>query len=223
MIDDLTLQYGPSPLFKNISYRFKTGIYVFCGPNGSGKSSLLRTLAGIDKPQKGEIWIDGYNINKNPKEAKNRIGYCPDKPQIYPFLKPREFLKWIHGIHKISNVDYTQSLIQSFGLEEFIEERFENLSLGTIKKFFITASLLHAPKFIIMDEPSHAIDAHSKDILINFLKRSSHYETIILSTHDMDLIDSLDCKLFHLSMGTKNNLNLANQPGAQWKSELSEN
>ena len=111
-----------------------------------------------------------------------------------------EFIKWIHGVHAISDETYANELINLFGVYPYLNQTFGKLSLGTAKKFFIIASLLHRPKIILMDEPSNAIDKESKEHLVHTLKSYKDNSLIILATHDSFLIEALDCKIIQLSL-----------------------
>jgi ABC-2 type transport system ATP-binding protein len=207
-INNMTLQHdGHDVLFDNISYEFfQKNAYAICGPNGSGKSSLLRILSGVDNPNNGDVFVNQFRMRKSPVCAKKRIGYCPDKANMYGFIKAGEFIKWIQGIYGIYNETYTNELINSFRVESYLNQTFSKLSLGTAKKFFIIASLLHQPNIIIMDEPTSAIDRESKDYLIHLLQGYKNNSLIIVATHDSALIDSLGCQVIQLSLNTNKSL-----------------
>ena len=194
----------------DISFDIKKGEIVgYIGPNGAGKSTTIKMLCGILKPDSGEVSVAGFNPFKDRVKYVKNIGVVfGQKSQLWwdiPVIDTFELLK---DIYKINDEEYKKNLnelIELLQLEKFLHTPVRQLSLGERMRCEICASLLHNPKILFLDEPTIGLDAVSKVRVRKFIKEINKKRkcTIILTSHDMQDIESLTNRLIVIGHGKK--------------------
>jgi ABC-2 type transport system ATP-binding protein len=186
-VDDLCLDIMPGELFG------------FLGPNGAGKTTTIKMITGLYAPTSGTISINGYDVQKNPLEAKMLMGYIPDQPFLYEKLTGREFLYFSAGLYKLSHKIATtriNELIKVFEIGQWIDQRTETYSQGMRQRVVIVSALLHQPSVLIIDEPMVGLDPRSahivKEVLRQMIKEGT---TIFMSTHSLPIVEELCTRL----------------------------
>lgn len=192
----------------NISFNINKGEIVgYIGPNGAGKSSTIKVLSGILVPDSGECYIDG----KVP--WKDRINYVKNigvvfgqRSQLWWDVPVIDSFKLLKDIYIISTEDYNKKLdelVELLSLSEILKTPTRQLSLGQRMRCEIAASLLHNPKVIFLDEPTIGLDAVSKVAIRKFILQlnSEQKVTVILTTHDMQDIESLAKRIILIGKG----------------------
>ena len=194
----------------NITFTIKEGEIVgYIGPNGAGKSTTIKMLSGILKPDSGEITIDGMNPTEDRVEYVKEIGVVfGQKSQLWWDIPAVESFDLLKDIYKIPNDEYLMTrneLIKLLELEEVVKMPVRQLSLGQRMKCELVASLLHNPKILFLDEPTIGLDAISKVVVRDFIKKINKEKkvTIILTTHDMADIDALANRVIVIGNGKK--------------------
>jgi ABC-2 type transport system ATP-binding protein len=184
-VDGLRKRYRDVEAVRGISLEVYSGeIYGLLGPNGSGKSTTLHALVGIIQPTSGELEVCGHRSDTT--QAKTLFGFIPDDLSMPETLSGEEFLTFISRLYRVEDRGRTDALIEIFGLREALHRLIEEYSHGMKKKLQITASLLHAPKALILDEPFRGLDPEA---VIN-LKRLLSIEKrkgagLLVATHDL--------------------------------------
>ncbi len=170
-------------------------IFGILGPNGSGKSTLLRLIANIDKQTGGKILIRGKEILKNPKWIRKYFGYCPQDPVFYSHLTVKENLVLLAELHNLQPAKYgpsIQQMLQDLDLMPKENELAKNLSGGQKQRLSIIQSLIHAPKILLLDEPTTGLDVHSRTLIQKYLKNMSEQGlTVILTSHDLSEMEDM--------------------------------
>jgi ABC-2 type transport system ATP-binding protein len=196
VIKNLTKKYGEYIAVDDISIKVNHGeIFGFLGPNGAGKTTTIKILAGLLKPDQGEIIINGHDIEKDPMKCKLTTGHIPDRPFIYEKLTGNEFLRFIASLYNISakifnkNVDYLLSL---FDLLEWKDHLIESYSHGMRQKLIMTSVFMLETPTIIVDEPMVGLDPKSAKIVKElFKKHAFNGGSIFLSTHSLEIAEEL--------------------------------
>ena len=161
-ISHLTKKYGANVAGNDLSLTLEPGnIYGFLGPNGAGKSTTMNIITGYIGASSGEVKINGYDINKNPEEAKKCIGYLPEIPPVYGDMKVLEYLKFVAELKKLDshtrNADIRQ-VMDLTKLHEMKDRLIRNLSKGYRQRVGLAQALLGMPEIIILDEPTVGLD-----------------------------------------------------------------
>lgn len=188
-VSGLDKKYNEKRIIRNFNYQFNVGCYLVQGPNGVGKSVLLELLAGVERLRDGSIVLNKI-IPCGSLLYKGKMAYIPSKPSFYPFVTGAGFLRFVKSIRKIINdkaVIKLESLINAYGLTEFLTTPFSEMSMGTKMKFFLSTLALGDFELIILDEPTNGLDDVSKSVFINELKFYSESAIVIAATHDSDV------------------------------------
>lgn len=166
-------------------------VFGFLGLNGAGKTSTLRMLSGVLPPTAGEIWIDGVPLDKEPVEARRRMGFIPDRPYLYDKLTAREFLHFLGSLHLIRGRELEEraaAMLEMQGLSEVADGLIEGFSHGMKQRLTLAGALLHRPRLLIVDEPMVGLDPRgTKQIKQTFRSLAQEGRTVFLSTHTLDV------------------------------------
>ena len=169
--------------------------YALLGPNGAGKTTTLRMVAGLLRPDRGDIAIFGVDALRLPVEAKRITAWVSDEPMIYDKLTPFEYLAFVAGLWQVEPAiaqARSQELIAVLGLEPHAHERCEGFSKGMRQKVARAGALVHEPRLIILDEPLTGLDAGSarqvKDVLLQRVRSGA---TIIMTTHILEVAERM--------------------------------
>jgi len=186
-ISNLSMRYGELIALESLDLTIERGeFFAFLGPNAAGKTTTIKLLTGLIEPTSGTARICGYDIRKDPLEAKRRIGYIPDVAEFYGKLTPIEFMAFIAELFQVERAiakKRTPELMEQFSLLPCGRQRIENLSHGTRQRLAFASALLHEPEVIIVDEPMVGLDPKNARVVKEELKaRSKAGVTVFLST-----------------------------------------
>lgn len=192
----LTKSYGMTTVVNNLNLEVKGGeIFGFLGPNGAGKTTTIRMLTGLMEPSAGEAFIAGYDIRKQPTEAKGLMAYVPDQPKLYGKLSAREFLDLISSLYRMPKDISSQRremLLEMFGLIDRADELLEGYSHGMRQKVVLASALIHQPQVILLDEPTVGLDPASARLLKNVLMElAGKGVAILISTHILEIAERM--------------------------------
>ena len=193
-------------IIDNINLKINDGeIFGFIGPNGAGKTTTIKMITGILEIDQGDIFIDSKSITKNPIEAKKKIGFVPDNPDIFLKLKGIEYLNFIADIYEISSkerIEKIKELSELFEMEGNLNNKIQSYSHGMKQKIIIMGVLLHEPQNLILDEPMTGLDPKSsfdlKKIMKDYAKKN---KTVFFSTHILEVAERLCDKIAVINKG----------------------
>ncbi len=194
--EGLSKSYGRfqavAPLFLSVP---RGQVFGFLGPNGAGKTTTIRLMMGILVPSGGRVMIDGLDCHGDGPEVKRRVGYLPDNPIFYDYLRGREILQFIGEMHGLTRADALRravTLLDELQLGEVADEFAVNYSMGMKKKLGLACALMHDPPVLILDEPTNGLDPRAAREVQDRLRQSAaDGKTIFLSTHLLDMAERL--------------------------------
>lgn len=195
-IEHLTKMYGNTAAVSDLTLSIEPGeIYGFIGHNGAGKTTTLKSVAGILNFDQGQITIGGFDIRKNPIEAKKIMAYIPDNPDIYDYMNAIQYLNFVADIYEISQAD-RQERIQKYGdmfdLTEKLANPVNSYSHGMKQKLAIMGALVHDPKLILMDEPFVGLDPSAAFLVKKTMREiCDNGGAIFFSTHVLEVAEKL--------------------------------
>ncbi|MET0322414.1 MAG: ABC transporter ATP-binding protein, partial [Duganella sp.] len=157
--------------------------------------TTIRMMMGILVPSAGRVVIDGFDCHAEPAEVKRRVGYLPDTPVFYDYLRGREILQFVaemHGFARADAVARSARLLAEFGLDDAGEDYAVNYSLGMKKRLGLACALIHEPAVLILDEPINGLDPRaSRDVQELLLAAAARGVTVFVSTHLLDMAEKL--------------------------------
>lgn len=193
---------------KNVSFSIEKGEIVgYIGPNGAGKSTTIKMLSGILLPTAGNIRVNGFDPFKDRKKYVSNIGVVfGQRSQLSWDIPAEDTFDLLKDIYDLSDKEYQKTkteLVNLLNIQEVMKQPVRSLSLGQRMRCEIAASLLHKPKILFLDEPTIGLDAESKKIVRDFIKKlnKNHKTTVILTTHDMTDIEALAKRIILIGKG----------------------
>ena len=193
---DLSKQFGRLAAVDRINLRVDPGeIFGFLGPNGAGKTTTIKMMAGLIKPTSGKVIIDGWDLAKHANQAKEVVGFIPDRPFLYEKLTALEFLRFIAGLYNLSSNGVEakmQNLLELFGLTGWQDELIESFSHGMKQRLVMASAFIHHPKLVIVDEPMVGLDPRGAKLVKEvFREYCDEGKTIFMSTHTLEIAEEV--------------------------------
>ena len=199
-IQHLTKRFGDKVAVDDLSLHIAPGeIYGFIGHNGAGKTTTLRSVAGIQQFDEGEILIGGVSIKADPLACKRTMAYIPDNPDLYDYMTGIQFLNFIGDVFAVP-ADVRQSRIRDysgrFELTQDLAQPISTYSHGMKQKLAIISAWLHQPKLILMDEPFVGLDPKASHLLKEMMQEvCDEGGAIFFSTHVLEVAEKLCHKI----------------------------
>jgi ABC-2 type transport system ATP-binding protein len=195
-IEGLSKRYGEFTAVDRLTLAVGRGeLFALLGPNGAGKTTTLRMLMGFLKASGGSARIAGRDCFEERVELKRVVGYLPDDPVFYDYLRGREIIEFsgeMHGLTRATIRERTGPLARELELDEVLEDYAVNYSRGMKKKLSLVCALVHEPELLILDEPSSGLDPIATRRLNQLLlTRKAAGTTILLSSHLLDQVERL--------------------------------
>ncbi|MEI7905730.1 MAG: ABC transporter ATP-binding protein [Bacteroidota bacterium] len=183
-VQHLTKQYGKFTAVNDVSFDVKQGeVFAFLGPNGSGKTTTLKSIVGLCLPTHGTILVNGLDVRKRPKEAKNLISYLPQRVIFPETLTASEVVRFYGSIRNISRVAADEALANA-GFNGFSDKPVNEFSGGMIQRLGMTVISLPDSPILLLDEPTANLDPQGVKQFRDFiLQQKAKGKTIIFSTH----------------------------------------
>ncbi|PSB29060.1 ABC transporter ATP-binding protein [Chlorogloea sp. CCALA 695] len=188
--------YNDAPVVSDLSFTIQSGeMFGLLGPNGAGKSTTIRMLTTLTKPTQGHIEVAGFDLKRQPLQAKQNIGVVLQQTSVDADLSVWENME-LHGrLHHIPNPQRQQSINRWLEYVELIERRkdlVKTLSGGMKRRLQIARALLHEPKILFLDEPTVGLDPQTRRRLWEIIKGlNKQGMTMLLTTHYMDEVEYL--------------------------------
>jgi ABC-2 type transport system ATP-binding protein len=180
---------------KDVNLNINQGMFGLLGPNGAGKSSLMRTIATLQEPDSGEIFLGDLNVLTQKDEIRKTLGYLPQEFGVYPKVSALNLLNHIAILKGITNSserkDVVEALLQKTNLWESRKKNLGGYSGGMKQRFGIAQALLANPKLIIVDEPTAGLDPAERNRFLNLLSELGENTVVILSTHIVEDVKEL--------------------------------
>jgi ABC-2 type transport system ATP-binding protein len=188
-VQHLSKRYGPFTAVDDISFSVHQGeILGFLGPNGAGKSTTMRVLTGYMPASEGSAVVAGYDVFKNPIEAKQRTGYLPETPPLYPEMTVREYLTFVAKIKagkmsKAERAERVSTVMKKTHVDDMANRHCAKLSKGYKQRVGLAQALIHDPDVLVLDEPTAGLDPKQIIETRELIRGLAGNHTIILSTH----------------------------------------
>ncbi len=182
-VDNLNLTIGPGEIFG------------FLGPNGAGKTTTIKMLVGLLQPSAGQAFIGGYDVQRQPLQAKALVGYVPDTPFLYERLTGQEFLRFVARLYSLSPRvagPRAEALLEGFELTDRANDLVQGYSHGMRQKLTLAAALLHEPRVFFLDEPTVGLDPKSARQVKDLLRKLAGEGTcVFMSTHILEIAERM--------------------------------
>jgi len=182
----LSKNFNGSKVIDDITFSIpERSIYGFIGVNGAGKTTTMKMILGLLPPDSGDIYVCGEKVTYGATKTNQHIGYLPDVPEFYGYMRPKEYLRLCGEIVGLSSVEIKQrsnELLELVGLAD-VNKKIDDFSRGMKQRLGMAQALLNEPKLLICDEPTSALDPMGRKEILDILQAIKGKTTVIFSTH----------------------------------------
>ncbi len=204
-VQHLTKNYGPFQALKDISFNVDKGQVVgFLGPNGAGKTTTMRILTCFMPASSGRVTIAGYDVFKESRDVRKRIGYLPENVPLYHEMTVTKYLTYLAKIRSVPSQQRKKGLdiaIEACGLTERRHQIIGQLSRGFRQRVGLAQALIHEPDVLILDEPTSGLDPRQIVEIRELIKTLGEERTILFSTHILSEASQTCERLIIISQG----------------------
>jgi len=186
-VERLSKNYGSTPAIADVSFSVEAGeIMGFLGPNGAGKTTTMRILTGYLPATSGKATVAGYEVHADSMAVRQRIGYLPETPPLYPDMTVEGYLDFVARLKLVSPGDRPRQIREAMERCHILDKSkvlIRKLSKGYRQRVGIAQAIVHNPSVIILDEPTSGLDPRQIIEVRNLIKSLAGERTIIISTH----------------------------------------
>ncbi|HSR67347.1 MAG TPA: ABC transporter ATP-binding protein [Acidobacteriota bacterium] len=179
--------YGRQKAIEDLTFSVEAGEIVgLLGPNGAGKTTTMRILAGYFPPTSGTVRVAGFDLLRQPRQAKSRIGYLPERPPLYPHLRVDAYLRLVDTLKGAAEEPFSRRLQQvkdECGLSDCGSQLIAHLSKGFRRRLGLAQALIHDPQVLILDEPTEGLDPQQISEVRTLIQGLAGRRSVLLSTH----------------------------------------
>ena len=203
-VKNLTKRYGKLKAVDNISFSVDSGeVLGFLGPNGAGKSTTMNIITGYISSTSGTVTIDGHEILEEPKKAKQKIGYLPEVPPLYPDMTVRKYLEFMFELKKVKlpKKEHIDEVMRIVGIKGKDGRIIKNLSKGYRQRVGFAQALLGNPPVLILDEPTVGLDPKQIIEFRKLIRSLGKKHTVIFSSHVLSEISATCERVIVISNG----------------------
>ncbi len=190
---------------KDLNLTIGNNMFGLLGPNGAGKSTLMRTIATLQEPDSGEIWLDNINVVKQKETVRRLLGYLPQEFGVYPKISGLDMLSHLAVMKGVTNAGERKAMVEALlnqtNLWDARKKALSTYSGGMKQRFGIAQALLANPKLIIVDEPTAGLDPAERHRFLNLLSSIGRDVIVILSTHIVEDVRELCNRMAIISNG----------------------
>ncbi len=202
IIDNVTKVIKGITVIQDVSLTLHSGIvYGLRGVNGSGKTMLMRLIAGLIRPTKGTITIDGKQLGKDITFPPD-IGLLIENPAFIDNYTALQNLKLIANIHRVVGEDRIREIIEQVGLNPDDKRKYKQFSLGMKQRLGIAGAVLENPKLILIDEPTNALDTDGIEMVRQLVReQKDNGALVVLACHDFSVLKELSDEIYFVKEG----------------------
>ncbi|HKI96207.1 MAG TPA: ABC transporter ATP-binding protein [Gemmatimonadales bacterium] len=203
-VQGLTKSYADVLAVRDLSFAVRDGeILGLVGPNGAGKTTTLRCLVGVIRPSAGTIAVDGHDLATAPLEAKRRLAFIPDEPQLFEYLTVTEHLRFIARLYNVADAEARSAeLVRELELTDKQDVFPDGLSRGMKQKLAIACGLLHHPTALVLDEPLTGLDPGAIRRMKDTIRaQAASGVAVLLSSHLLTLVEELCTRILVIHQG----------------------
>ena len=205
VINDLSKIYDNGfDALKKVSLKVKQGeILAMLGPNGAGKTTLISVICGIVTPSSGTVSVDGFDIIKDYRETRSRIGMVPQELNLESFETVFDTVSYSRGLYgKSPKPEHIEKILKDLSLWDKKDQRLRQLSGGMKRRVLIAKALSHEPKILFLDEPTAGVDVELRRdmwMVVDDLRKTG--VTIILTTHYIEEAEAIADRVAVINQG----------------------
>lgn len=202
VLKELTKEINGNRVVDNVNLTLCSGnVYGLCGYNGCGKTMLMRLIAGIIRPSKGTVTIDGKQLCKD-MDFPPELGILIENPAFLGGYSGYDNLRLLASISGIISSDDIKNVLERVGLSDAAGKKYRKYSLGMKQRLGIAAAIMEKPKLLILDEPTNALDLEGVQRVKEIVRAERDRSALVIMTcHDRSVLEDLCDKIFNIERG----------------------
>ncbi len=205
-VERLSHRYSVQWAVRDINFEIdSTGIVGLLGSNGAGKSTTMNIMCGVLTQTNGDVFIEGRNIKDDTVTAKKCIGFLPQKPPLYLDLTVDEYLTYTAQLRQMKPREIAaalKSVKEKCGITHFSKRLLRNLSGGYQQRVGIAQSIIHNPRFVVMDEPTNGLDPNQILEVRNLIREIAQDKAVLISTHILTEVQAICDRIIMIEQGS---------------------
>lgn len=202
VINNLYKNFKSKVALDNLSLKIEQGeLFGLLGVNGAGKTTLIKILCGLTKKTSGKITVNDFDLDKDIDKIKEIIDLSPQETSIANNLTVKENLEFFANIYDNNSADVLSEIIETFKLNEVLDQRAKTLSGGYKRRLSIAVALISKPRILFLDEPTLGLDVFARRELWSIINKLKNKITIVLTSHYLEEIENLCDRVAILSKG----------------------
>ncbi len=197
IIRDVHKSYGVVQALSGVDLDVSGGeIFALLGPNGAGKTTLVSIVAGLLRPDRGSVWVNGFKTTSQPQLARRRLGLAPQETGIYPTVTVRDNLRFFGQLAGLKRQQLQRRVVEVaeiFALTDLLDRKGQSLSGGEARRLHTAMIVLHSPPLLLLDEATVGVDVQTRNQLLHLIKSlAEEGSAVVYSTHYLHEVERLD-------------------------------
>lgn len=193
-VKNLKKSFNGHAVIRDLSFQVpEHSVFGFLGENGAGKTTTMKMILGLLQPDAGEIRIAGNRVSYGETKTNRMIGYLPDVPEFYNYMRAKEYLKLcgeVSGMPAKKILEKSGELLEIVGLKD-VKQKIGGYSRGMKQRLGIAQALLNDPKLLLCDEPTSALDPVGRKEILDILSVVKSQMTVVFSTHILSDVERI--------------------------------
>lgn len=204
-VENVTKRYGSFTAVDNVSFRIGAGEIVgFLGPNGAGKSTVLKMLCTWLRPSAGKITVDGHDVVTDALAVRRSLGYLTEHNALYETMPVTAFIDFVGRLRGLSGkalIQRREWVVEKCTIGDVMHKQVQECSKGYRQRIGVAAALIHDPRVILLDEPTHGLDPLQVVAFRDFIRSLSRDRAILFSSHNLAEVASISERLMVINRG----------------------
>ncbi len=204
-VHNVAQRYGRKPVLRNVTLQVKAGeVAALLGANGAGKTTLLRILTGLDKPERGQVWLGNVHLAAAGHEIRRYVGLVSHRPLVYDNLNALENLRFFARMYDLMQPEpRIEAVLTAMDLWRRRYDPVRTYSRGMIQRLAIGRAILHDPPVLLLDEPDTGLDQESVAVLTDLIAQLRQGgRAVLVTTHNWERAERWADRVYHLVDGT---------------------